>query len=411
VSAVSNGRGGPDLADIPGRANNLPETSSRDTLGPVCILGSRGIPAQYGGFETFAEKFAIEILARGMPVCVIGQEHADNDAVTARGLAPVDIVQTRFTKQRNPLLYYLESALRVPRASRHVLCLGPAGVLAWPILALRGKHMIINLDGLNSRRTKWARWKRFAFRVLELAAARLPCDIVLDSSALIPAWGGGLLGNNRVSVIEYGSDDLLAIGDTEVDQKIMHAKGLTRKGYFLVVARLVAENSIQEIVKAHAASSCRSSLVIVGNWDPESFSAQVLPDVGEDVRFLGAIHDQAVLATLRRNCLGYIHGHRVGGTNPSLVEALAAGQPIIAHGNVFNKATLEGARAFYFDNIEDLSSILDSEAMILEEGPEYSQSGYELFQAKYTWHAIADKYVALLTREKESALHSETGSV
>jgi glycosyltransferase involved in cell wall biosynthesis len=141
---------------------------------------------------------------------------------------------------------------------------------------------------------------------------------------------------------------------------------LKPKGYYLVIARAEPENSILEIVRAFASHRVSTPLVVLGNYSPErsQYQRQVLDAAGSKVHFVGAIYDRETVRGLRFHSKAYIHGHRVGGTNPSLVESLAAGNAIIAHDNQFTR-WVAGAGARFFKGTEDLEEILDS----LEKNP------------------------------------------
>jgi glycosyltransferase involved in cell wall biosynthesis len=368
----------------------------------LAIIGSRGVPARYGGFETFAEHLALHMRGRGVGVCVVGEQGPVTGAAEGDPLEGVELRATRTLKGRNPFLYYLESALKIPAGCSAVLCLGPGGIIAWPICLLRGMRFIVNLDGLNSRRTKWPPHKRVLFRLLESLVAALPVDKVLDSEALrgafrVPAWA-----RSRVHVIEYGAVDIASLGDTEDDAELIGELGVDlASGYDLVVARLEPENSIEMIVSAHRLSESPRPLVVVGNWGSVELERRVRAEAAPHVLFAGAIHDQSVLHALRRSASAYLHGHQVGGTNPSLVEAMAAGSAIVAHDNPFNRTTLAGSQASYFGSRADL-------AVILAGGPlrspgEGDRSPYEVYREKYRWDLIGARYERLLGYESQGA--------
>lgn len=364
--------------------------------GGICIIGSRGVPASYGGFETFAEHLARFLAKRGVPVCVVGEPVSEASSVDSSSLEGVEIRHTRNKKGRNPLLYYIESAFKAPRSCGAILCLGPGGIFAWPVCLIRGTKLVLNLDGLNSRRQKWSWLKRKLFRALEVTAALLPIDKVLDSRALttefsVPSWGA-----ERIHVIEYGSVDIAASGNREDDRARLRELGLELGRYFLVVARLEPENSIETIISAHRRSETHKPLVVVGNWGSAELEERVKADAAESCMFLGAIHDQSELHALRRSAAAYLHGHQVGGTNPSLVEAMAADNQIIAHDNPFNRTTLEGCEAQYFSSVADLGEILrehDSERKPLTSN---GRSCYEVYQERYTWSDICTRYGRML---------------
>ncbi len=367
----------------------------------LSIIGSRGIPATYGGFETFAEHLALYMRDTGVGVCVVGERAPDAFVGGEDPLEGVELVSAKNRKGSHPFLYYLESALKVPAGCRAVLCLGPGGIVAWPICVLRGMRFIVNLDGLNSRRTKWPGYKRRLFRFLELLVSALPVDKVLDSEALrgafwVPPWS-----RSRVHVIEYGSLDIASMGAGVDDAALIGEAGVDPDSeYCLVVARLEPENSIEMIVAAHRLSGTPCPLVIVGNWGSAGLEARVRAKAAPHVLFVGAIHDQSVLHALRRSASTYLHGHQVGGTNPSLVEAMAAGNVVIAHDNPYNRATLDGCQARFFGSTEELAAILELPAP--GPGSEAGRSCYEAYRKRYRWDLIGARYERLLGYKRQA---------
>ena len=370
---------------------------------PVCIIGSRGVPACYGGFETFAEHFARYLAESRVRVCVVGENQGELAESDAAALDGIEIVHTTKQKGLNPILFYIESAWKMPSGFPVVLCLGPGGIFAWPICFFRGTKLVLNLDGLNSRRQKWSWLKQKMFRLLETLAALLPIEKVLDSQALVPEFWVPNSSKARVHVVEYGSVDIAAKGSLAQDEAVLNEWGLAVEDFLLVVARLEPENSIEMIAAAHRRSGTPTPLVVVGNWGSKDFERRVRAEAAENCVFLGAIHNQTRLHALRRTAAVYLHGHQVGGTNPSLVEAMASDRPILAHDNPFNRATLEGGVARFFSDIDDLAESLrrldDGKVSSSEQN---DRTCYEVYRDRYTWEKICTRYVQVLARASSS---------
>jgi len=180
--------------------------------------------------------------------------------------------------------------------------------------------------------------------------------------------------------------------------------GLVPGQFATVIARPEPENSILEIVKGFSSRKRGMQLAVLGNYDPgNTYHCAVRAAAGPEVRFLGAIYDKAVVRSLRCHSAFYVHGHQVGGTNPSLVEAMGAGNAVIAHDNKFNRWVVgEGAR--YFQSETDLDAVLTTLLAHPEQLQAMRAKSSGRFKAEFTWDRILDQYEKLLTRQRPSAL-------
>jgi glycosyltransferase involved in cell wall biosynthesis len=183
---------------------------------------------------------------------------------------------------------------------------------------------------------------------------------------------------------------------TEANENVLERFQLESQNYAIVIARPEPENSILNIVKAYSAKTRNKKLVILGTYDDAvDYQRSVLAAAGPEVKFLGAIYDHESLDALRRFSCLYIHGHTVGGTNPSLVEALGSGQPILAHDNQFNR-WVAGTGAAYFSTEEECRAQLD---ILLEDSTlldNLSEASYRRFNDLFTWDKILSQYEELL---------------
>ena len=153
-------------------------------------------------------------------------------------------------------------------------------------------------------------------------------------------------------MIPYGSEEV-----EDPDELFLEQHGLTSRSFYLVIARPEPDNSILEIVSAYSKKTRKIPLIVLGNYMPgDSYHDSVLREGGPGVRFLGPVYDRGAVAALRLHATAYIHGHQVGGTNPSLVESLAAGNPIIAHDNIFTRWVI-GESGIYFADRSALDKI------------------------------------------------------
>jgi glycosyltransferase involved in cell wall biosynthesis len=286
------------------------------------------------------------------------------------------------------------------RAIRHslgekgvVLTLGYNTGIFNAIYRLRGVPNIMNMDGIEWRREKWSRFARAWFWINEWAGARVATHLAADH----PEIGKHLLRHTspgKITVIPYGAD-LVSSAPVE----LIHQYGLLPKKYYLLIARPEPENSILEIVQAYSFQSRGMPLVVLGKYarDGTSYQNRVLDAAGPEISFLGAIFDRDVVQALRYYARAYIHGHSVGGTNPSLVESLAAGNAVIAHDNRFNRWVAgEGAR--YFRDPGDLSEILKSLELDSSQLLRMEESSRRRHRESFTQDKILRAYEELLLR-------------
>ena len=175
---------------------------------------------------------------------------------------------------------------------------------------------------------------------------------------------------------------------------------LSPGGYYLVVCRLEPENHVREILEGLSQSSSTRTMIVVGNDQaPTAYVSSLKRIADSRIRFLGTIYDQAQLQALRFHALAYCHGHSVGGTNPSLLEALGCGNAVLAHDNVFNREVARDA-ALYFGTAAEFRSVLER---FEQDGPgraRMRERAREIVRADYTWDGIAQRYAALIDEER-----------
>jgi glycosyltransferase involved in cell wall biosynthesis len=213
----------------------------------------------------------------------------------------------------------------------------------------------MNMDGIEWKREKWALPARIWFWLNEWAGARVADHLVADHPEIAQHLFRHT-ASKKITVIPYGADPVVA-----APLSLIQKYDLSSKNYHLLIARPEPENSILEIVRAYSLRRRGMPLVILGNYklDDRPYRQRVLDAAGPEIIFLGAIFDRDIVRALRFHARAYFHGHRVGGTNPSLVESLGAGNAVIAHDNRFTRWVAgEGAR--YFQSSEDIDAILNS---------------------------------------------------
>jgi glycosyltransferase involved in cell wall biosynthesis len=311
----------------------------------LIILGIRGLPAAHGGFETFAERLAPWMLENGWDVTVYcqgsetGQRFEDRwngihrIHIPVRRDGPIGTVEFDIAATRD--------ALALPGV---ILTLGYNTGFLCVWLRLHGRTNIVNMDGLEWKRAKYSLGAKIYLFINERLAAHAAQRLIADH----PAIGDHLatrVDRRKITMIPYGSNAI-----ETADPTLLEPLGLEPRKFLTLIARPEPENSVLEIVEAFSRKPRGVKLVILGNYDrSRPFEAKVLDAAGDEVVRPGAIYDHAIVASLRYHSIAYIHGHRVGGTNPSLVEALGAGNAIIAHDNPFNRWVAGDAALFFSD--------------------------------------------------------------
>lgn len=358
----------------------------------VHLLGTRGVPAQHGGFESCVARLAPFLVTKGWEVYVYCQEDGDAPIRTdkwfgvTRVIIPVIGGGTFSTIKFDWLA--INYALRLEGL---LLSFGyPTGVfslLPW----YKNRVHIINMDGIEWKRSQFGMFGKVAYYINERFAAEFADHLIADHPS-IEDHLSTRVKRQKITMIAYGADELTTNDTGPLDF------GLDRKSYALVIARPEPDNSILEIVKAFSAKRRPVDLVVLGKYTPtRKYHKKVLDAASEQVIFPGVVYEPDRVLRLRANALFYIHGHRVGGTNPSLVEALGAGSPIIAHDNEFNKWVAADA-AVYFRSESDLSAAVDSLTKDTHLLGSLQKRARTRWEADFKWEKILNAYDALLGR-------------
>ena len=362
----------------------------------IAILGTRGIPARHGGFETFAERLAFHLRDHGWIVTVYCQG--------TRGMRqPVDdtwqgIRRITFPVSREGAAATLEfdwTCVRDVVRSRPgvALTLGYNTALFCLWMRLRGVKNIINMDGLEWRRDKWRKHERAWLWLNERIGCWVGDHLVADHPVIADHLSTRV-SRSKITTITYGADRIEHASPDRLKEL-----SLTADRYGILIGRPEPENSILEVVRAFSHKRRGAKLVVLGNYEPgkRPYHRHVMEAASDEVVFPGAVYETELIRSLRYYARFYLHGHKVGGTNPSLVEALGAGSAIIAHDNPFNR-WVAGSENRYFSStsqcerhIEDL--LRDDSAVA-----KMRAVSRERFSSMFQWSGILDEYETLLER-------------
>lgn len=355
----------------------------------VAVIGTVGIPANYGGFETLVENIVRHNSSDGLEYLVYcsGKNHKDR-SWGFRGARPVYLPLKANGIQS--IFYDIWSVLHALRRVDVLLILGVSGCLVLPFVRLFSrKRIIVNIDGLEHRRDKWNKYIRKFLKYSEALAVK-HADVIVADNKGIQDYVREEYGKES-ALIEYGGDHVICeVGEEE--KEVLDRFQLKKGGYSLALCRIEPENNVEMILKAFSKS--REMLVFVGNWHNSEFGEKMLQTYGgfDNIRLLDSIYDLKVLNVLRSDCKYYIHGHSAGGTNPSLVEAMYFAKPIFAFDVVYNRETTEN-KAVYFGSVEELLSLLDNQDSVALR--QVGEVMAEISRRRYRWRVITDKYERL----------------
>lgn len=365
----------------------------------ILLLGTRGIPAAHGGFETFVEHLAPYLAEREWDVSVYCQEEGEGSiwTDTYSGVTRIH-VPVRGKGTKSTIVYdwiAMRDALRKPGL---LFSFGyPTGAFAL-LPRLSGRRHVINMDGIEWKRSQFGIVGKIAYYVNERFAAILGHRLVADHPRIADHLATRV-PRRKVTTIAYGADRI-----TQADPALLAPIGIEpSRSYGLVIARPEPDNSILELVRAFSRRERGHQLVVLGNFKADNnYHTAVMTAASAEVTFPGAIYDKSVVHALRKHARFYAHGHRVGGTNPSLVEALGAGNAILAHDNKFNRWVAENG-ALYFtneDNIDNhMSTLFSDDALV---GQLRAQS-IDRFETALTWPKILREYEEMLIQEAKFA--------
>lgn len=353
----------------------------------IAILGTRGIPNQYGGFEQFAENFAVRFAAKGYEVVVYTSSAHSYKASSFQGVTlircfdPENKIGTagQFIYDFNCILDSRKRNFDV------ILQLGYTSSTIWSWLFPKDALIVTNMDGLEWTRAKYNKPTQYFLRYAEKWGAAYSHHLIADSRAI----QSYLLTKYQInaSFISYGAT-LFSPLENSCDE--LKKYKLHPYQYDLLIARFEPENNIEIILNGYA-SNAHQTLLIVGNYAANAFGKRMYKKFSRhhNIYFAGAVFDIYTLNVLRYYSRLYIHGHSVGGTNPSLLEAMAGNALIAAHDNIFNRDVLQ-EEAFYFKNEADLKNIV-AKNFDKNNYKHWLNANREKITEHYNWEKITDQ--------------------
>lgn len=364
----------------------------------IGILGTRGIPNQYGGFEELAEQLSRRLVIKGHDVWVFAPVSKKAVSKQVNGAHLFEISIPRWLPGAvQTLLYDYRSLVRASKQEFDVIL--ECGYGFSPMLLFFRKELrqriVTNMDGMEWQRPKWGFVARKFLQLSERLAVKYSHILVTDHPQI-----------ERYYSKKYGcASSLISYGvDIQANTSSMPPFSNT-KGYLLVVSRPEPDNSLAEILDAFKLSSCMRPLILVGNFT-NRFGQKLQNEYASSrVIFMGGIYDKVTLNQLRKESLLYLHGHQVGGTNPALLEAMACGCRIVARNNVYNREVL-GEGAAYFETVLDLVGVFNHIDEYVSTLNGRIEENIAVIQNHYQWDIVAEKYEQLFL----SVIANQAGS-
>lgn len=354
------------------------------------MIGTRGVPAKYGGFETAVEEIGARLVERGHAIDVYCR-NPEQKLQTHLGMHLINLPAVRRRSLETLSHTGLSVAHAVVSRPDAAIVFNAANAPYLPLLRAARIPTAVHMDGLEWKREKWAGAGARYYKRAEEKAARSRLPLIADARGIAAHL---LAAYDRHShFIPYGAP-ILNVGSDR-----LAALALEPRKYHLVVARMEPENHVALIVEGYVQVQSPHPLVVVGSAPYGNEYAERVNKLATDgdVRLLGGVWDQELLDQLYANSLSYLHGHSVGGTNPSLLRALGSGAPVTAFDVNFNREVTAG-HARFFDDTESVSRAIGSDDQTPGEAVARGALGKSHAAANYRWDDVTDSYEALLMR-------------
>lgn len=362
----------------------------------IAFISTRGIPNNYGGFEQFAEYISVGLVRRGHEVVVYSPHFHPYREPDYKGVRIKHIYSPeKWMGSSVGSFFYDFLSLRDALKKEKFDIIYEAGYTSivpayiwFNVKRIKYPLFTTNMDGLEYKRTKFNKWvQKFVFWE-ERMAVKHSHYLIADNMGIRDYYKEKY--GKESKFLAYGAD---VHEDYDVD--VLKEYGLEAGGYFIVVARLEPENNLFMAIEGYLASNQygKRPLVVVGKTNTP-YGKYLVERYGRDcnIRFVGGIYDFRKLNSIRHYSYAYFHGHSVGGTNPSLLEAMASGCFILAHDNIFNRAVL-GENALYYGSTDAATEMLDGiDQAVSAHKKEYTERNLEVIRRDYSWEKLVDEH-------------------
>ncbi|WP_321423224.1 DUF1972 domain-containing protein [uncultured Methanobacterium sp.] len=371
----------------------------------IAILGSRGIPAKYGGFETVAEELSKRLVKKGHKVTVSCEYQSKKSRITEYEGVNLDYFNLKppknyFLRMIYEHVYDVYFLIKSARDHDIIYFLGaePAEFFFLPKLFNKKIKLAVNTDGAMWLRNKFNRLVRSILKLnYTYFAVKLSDVIIIDAKGMKEFVKGKY--HYKTFFIPYGANlmEKSPWNEQKVKKLNRYSKlntHINKNEYWLVVSRLEPGNNIKTIVKAFVNAKTKFPLIIVGDFPNDSFRNEIersILNCKNKIVLVGGVYDLEILEILRQNCFAYFHGHSTGGTNPSLLEIMISKTIVVAHDNVFNKEVCQDS-ALYFKDVDDLKSKIETLETNSSDYSYLKEKAYCRVRENYDWDKIVDEY-------------------
>ncbi|MFR9651279.1 MAG: DUF1972 domain-containing protein [Rikenellaceae bacterium] len=351
----------------------------------VAIIGTVGVPAAYGGFETLVENIIGENASKDIEYTIFCSSKDCPNRLNEYKGAKLKYIGLHANGIQS-IIYDGLSLMQSIRGYDVVVALGVSGGIFFPFFRLLNRRrFIVNIDGLEWKRDKWGGLAKFILHLSERLAVRFADVIIADNQGIVDHVESSY--NKESRLIAYGGDHVVRNISDEQTNSILAKYGVERDEYAITVCRIEPENNCDKILKAFAES--KLPLIFIGNWAKSEYGASLKDRYSHysNINIIDAVYDLDTLYVLRSNSKYYIHGHSAGGTNPSLVEAMYCRCNIVAYDVIYNRETTENAACYFSNEAELISRLTDSDSN--------GNKMYNIAQKRYCWSIIAKQYEEL----------------
>lgn len=355
----------------------------------VAIIGTNGLPGRYGGWDQLLNHLTLNLRGKFSFVVYTSSYNSVKGLKEFNG-AKLKIIPFKANGAQS-VIYDIISLFHAAFKYDVLLVLGTSGCISLPIIKLFGKKIILNPDGCEWKRKKWSTSIKRFLLLSEKIGVNYADVIVSDNEKIMDYIGNAY--NKPSKLIEYGGDNASFV---EISEKTELKYQITKNNYAFKVCRIEPENNLDLILEAFKNSEI--DFVLIGNWEYSLYGVNLRNKYKKypNFRLLDPIYDQKSLDELRSNCGLYIHGHSVGGTNPSLVEAMNLGLCCIVYNVEYNVVTTENS-AIYFNNEIDLIQILNEYKLKKIDSISIGDKMMEIAKRRYKWSIITEKYAELFS--------------
>jgi glycosyltransferase involved in cell wall biosynthesis len=350
----------------------------------IAILGTRGVPNNYGGFEHIAGHLSRGLVQKGHDVTVYNSSKHPYRENKWHGVHIIHCYDPEYLiGTAGQFVYDLNCILDARRREYDIiLMLGYTSSSIWGFLYPRKAIVITNMDGLEWKRSKYPAAVKSFLRKAEKWAIQASNFHIADSLVIREYLDSKY--NIKCKFIAYGAGIYPV-----ADENLLKEYQLEKNKYYLLMARMEPENNVEMILDGFTMTNSETRFVVIGNTE-NRYGKSLKEKYKSDprIKFLGALFNEIKVQTLTTFCKLYFHGHSVGGTNPSLLDAMAAKAPIAIHNNAFNDAIIKG-NALRFNNANDVYDIIHSNHL-----PDEIQieDNYVMIASEYTWEKIVNQY-------------------